>query len=62
MKFSKKVVSAVIILNVFFTASVLVCFWHTGNEPVALVGAWFAFTTGELLALASIKKKGGKDD
>ncbi len=56
-KFSKRIVSLVIFLNVIFTAAVLYVFLRTGNEPMALVGAWFAFTTGELWMLSSIKKK-----
>lgn len=57
MKFSKWVVSLVIILNVLFTAAVLAVFWKVGEEPSILVGAWFAFTTGELWFLAGIRKK-----
>lgn len=57
MKFSKLIVSLIIMLNVLFTIGVLYVFLRTGNEPMALVGAWFAFTTGELWMLSSIKKK-----
>ena len=46
----------VIVLNVWFTKEVLEVFKVTGSEPAALVAAWFAFTTGELWMLASIKK------
>ena len=56
MRFSKLIVVSIILLNVLFTATVFSVFWHTGNEPSVLVGAWFAFTTGELWALAKIKK------
>jgi len=56
-RFSKKVVSTVITLNVIFAAAVLIVFWHTGSEPTVLVGSWFAFTTGELWTLSSIRKK-----
>jgi len=56
-RFSKKVVSTVIALNVIFAAAVLIVFWHTGSEPTVLVGSWFAFTTGELWTLSSIRKK-----
>ena len=56
-RFSKKVVSTVITLNAIFAAAVLIVFWHTGSEPTVLVGSWFAFTTGELWTLSSIKKK-----
>lgn len=56
-KFSKKVVMLVITMNAIFAAVVLVVFWHARAEPAALVTAWFAFTTGELWALAGIKRE-----
>lgn len=56
-RFSKKVVSTVITLNVIFAAAILIVFWHTGSEPTVLVGCWFAFTTGELWTLSNIRKK-----
>jgi len=56
-KFSKVIVALIIIMNVTFTAVVLYIFHQTGYEPTALIGAWFAFTTGELFFLADIKKK-----
>ena len=56
-RFSKFIVSLVIFLNVIFTSAVLYVFLKTGSEPMTLVGAWFAFTTGELWMLSSIKKK-----
>ena len=56
-KFSKLVVSLVIILNILFTAAVLYIFLQTSSEPAALIAAWFTFTTGELWMLSSIKKK-----
>jgi hypothetical protein len=56
MKFSKWVIAIIVMLNVAFTAGVLFVFWHTGNEPVATVTAFFAFTTGELWMLSGIKK------
>ncbi len=56
-KFSKGIVTLIVVLNVFFSAAVLVVFWHTGSEPVALIGSWFAFTTGELWLISGIKKK-----
>lgn len=55
--FSKLIVTLVVILNTVFTAAVLYVFWQVGNEPTALVAAWFAFTTGELWFLSGIKKK-----
>lgn len=64
MKFSKIIVSLVILLNVVFTGLVLYVFLRTGSEPMTLIGCWFAFTTGELFLLAGIKKKevGMEDD
>jgi len=65
-RFSKKVVRWVILLNAVFVVAVLAIYWHTGSEPSTLIASWFAFTTGELWALASIKReetrKGGGDD
>ncbi|HHV10421.1 MAG TPA: hypothetical protein GXX75_09120 [Clostridiales bacterium] len=54
--YSKVIIVVVIVLNVLFTAAVLHAFEKTGNEPAALIAAWFSFTTGELLMLTSIKK------
>ena len=63
--FSKWIVAMVIGLNTVFTAAVLIVFLKVGSEPTVLVTAWFAFTTGELWLLASIKKRKvgkGKDE
>lgn len=57
IKFSKFVVSLIIILNTLFTIAVLYVFLRVGSEPVILIGSWFAFTTGELWILSTIKKK-----
>lgn len=54
--FSKIIVAVVVILNTGFAAAVLYVFLRVGSEPTALIGAWFTFTTGELLMLKSIKK------
>lgn len=65
IKYSKKIVTAVIVLNVAFAAAVLYVFLKTSAEPTALVAAWFAFTTGELWLLSGIKKaeiKRGDED
>lgn len=56
MRFSKVIVSIVVFTNLVFTAAVLAIFYRVGNEPAVLIGAWFAFTTGELWAMASIRK------
>lgn len=55
-KFSKFIISLVIILNTSFTIAVLYIFLKVGSEPVALIGTWFSFTTGELFMLSTIKK------
>ena len=57
MKFSKAIVSLVILLNAAFTVAVLFIFYRVGTEPTTLIGAWFGFTTVELWALAGIKKR-----
>lgn len=57
MKFSKAIVSLVILLNTAFTVAVLYIFYRLGAEPTTLIGAWFGFTTIELWALAGIKKR-----
>ena len=57
MKFSKLIVTLVILLNVTFAVAVLYIFYRIGAEPTTLIGAWFGFTTVELWALAGIKKK-----
>jgi hypothetical protein len=57
MKFSKAIVSLVILLNAAFTVAVLYIFYRVGMEPTTLIGAWFGFTTVELWALAGIKKR-----
>ena len=62
MKFSKIIVSLVVFLNVVFTMAVLYPFLKIGSEPITLISCWFAFTTGELLMLSSIKKKEIKND
>lgn len=46
----------IILLNIAFTLAVFYVFLRVGNEPTVLVGCWFAFTTGELWLLATIKK------
>lgn len=57
MRYSKFVVALVILLNAAFAGGVLFVFARTGAEPSTLVASWFAFTTGELWALAAIKRK-----
>ena len=55
--FSKLIITLVVLMNIAFTSAVLYVFLKTSSEPVALVGAWFTFTTGELWMLSSIKKE-----
>lgn len=54
-KFSKKIVTFVIIANCIFTAAILAIFFFKEVEPTTLIISWFAFTGTELLALAGIK-------
>jgi flagellar basal body-associated protein FliL len=61
-RFSKFIVILVVLLNILFTAAVLYIFMRTGSEPMTLIGCWFAFTTGELWMLSSIKKSKVKKD
>ncbi|MBE7028836.1 MAG: hypothetical protein IKZ35_02240 [Clostridia bacterium] len=60
--FSKLVVAFVIIANTCFTIGVLYLFKKTNSEPVALIGAWFGFTTVELWQLAKIKIQGSRKE
>ena len=60
MRYSKIIVMLIIALNIVFAAAVLYVFLKTSAEPTSLVVAWFAFTTGELWALSSIKKTESK--
>ena len=55
-KFSNVVVILVVVLNIWFTNRVLDIYIVTGTEPIILIGAWFAFTGGELWLLSGIKK------
>ncbi|HZK33627.1 MAG TPA: hypothetical protein VFC60_03910 [Tissierellaceae bacterium] len=61
-KFSKKIVVSIILLNIIFTAVVFYSFLKVGNEPMTLIGAWFAFTTVELWSLSKIKRDEIKED
>ncbi len=60
--YSKLIVLIVIALNVWFTDKVLNTYAQVGNEPAALIAAWFAFTTGELLMLTFIKRTKTKNE
>lgn len=54
--FSKLIICGILILNIIFTIWVLAVFNNIGTEPSTLISCWFAFTTGELWMLSSIKK------
>lgn len=60
--YSKWVIALVIFLNTLFAAGVLAVFYKTGSEPSTLITAWFAFTVGELMTLAMIRIKKGKQE
>jgi len=55
-RFSKKIVTMIILLNVIFTIAVLYIFLKVGSEPTSLIITWFGFTTGELWLLSGITK------
>lgn len=55
--FSKMLILLIIALNIWFVCQMINLLPQLSFEPVALIGGWYAFTTGELWALASIKKK-----
>jgi len=55
--YSKLIVAFIIIANCLFTAAVLYIFSKTSSEPISLISAWFAFTTGELWFSSQIKKE-----
>lgn len=54
--YSKIIVSAIIVVNILFTLCIMILFLKKGSEPVALISAWFSFTTVELWNLAKIKR------
>lgn len=45
------------LLFVLFTIAVLAIYWHTGTEPVVLVGGWCTSVLGEIGACLAIKLK-----
>lgn len=57
IKFASLVVLLVIGLNIWFTDKIITLIETTSFEPAVLIGAWFAWTTGELWMLKDIKKK-----
>jgi hypothetical protein len=56
-RFSKTLVSLLILSNVIFTIAILYIFYYTGREPSTLIISWFGFTTGELGVVGYIKGK-----
>ena len=56
-RFSKLIVALVVLANCLFAMAVLYIFFRIQAEPTTLIVSWFAFTTGELGALAGIKAK-----
>ena len=55
LRFSKIVIITVIIMVLIFTGSILYIFDRKGAEPSVIITAFFAFMTGEILALAKLK-------
>lgn len=55
MKYSKMIVSLVIVLNIIFAGAVFAALFLGYDEPETLIVAWYAFTGTELLACAGIK-------
>ncbi len=56
-QYSKLVVALILFVAIFFTASVLLVFAVTGNEPSTLIKYFFVMVVGELWLVAGIKKK-----
>lgn len=54
--FSKKIVIAVIIMNIAFTIAIMYLFLKTSSEPQTLIASWFGFTTVEMWNMAKIKQ------
>ena len=64
-RFSKFIVTLIILLNVAFTLGIFYLFLKVGSEPTTLIGSWFTFTTVELWSLAKIRRdkiKEGNDE
>ena len=55
--FSKVLIALIVAANLAFVAVVLMIFCSTYSEPSTLIMAWFGFSTGELWALAFVKKQ-----
>ena len=57
MKFDKKIVVSIIVMNIIFAVAVLYISYKTSFEPTALVAAWFGWTTVELWECSKIKRE-----
>lgn len=57
MKFSKFIVVFIILTNIAYVVTVFMFSWYERPVPDSLTVAWFAFTTGELWALAVVTKE-----
>lgn len=55
LRFSKVVIVAVIIIVFIFTGVILYIYNNKASEPTTIITAFFAFMTGEVLALAKLK-------
>lgn len=55
LRFSKIVIIVVIIMILIFTGCILYIFNKKGAEPTIIITSFFAFMTGEVLALAKLK-------
>lgn len=55
LRFSKMIIIAVIIMVLIFTGCVLYIFKKKGAAPTVIRASFFAFMTGEVLALAKLK-------
>lgn len=62
IRFNKKLIVFIILLNVIFTASVFYASLHQATIPDSLIIAWYSFTTTELIAMAGIKMRGDKSE
>ena len=61
IRFNKKLVVFIVILNVIFTIAVFYASLQQAIIPDSLIIAWYAFTTTELLAMAGIKMRGDNE-
>lgn len=61
IRFNKKLVVFIVILNVIFTIAVFYASLQQATIPDSLIIAWYAFTTTELLAMAGIKMRGDNE-